>query len=234
MDNNDIDKLFLKENSVLDAAKKFSKTKIFSKSQLHNEYDNFINQYERLLKQFQKLLKISEYYEKLLEQKNSEINKLNAEKNKILEEEVLKQNEELKLKNNALVEILNNFQSEKDNLKEIVFTNLELLFSSQLIKIIHEVEIGRKDKALKYLAILEKNLTDFTDPFTSKFKNLKFKLSPKEFQICEFIRSGLLAKEIASMMNITEQAIKWHKKNITNKLELNKHNIKLKNYLMKL
>lgn len=232
MKNKDIEKLFVKENKIInDSIKVYNDSKT-TKIEIKNNFNKLITEYQKLLKQFQKVLKISDNQAKILDQQKEKLIKLTVDKNEFLEKEVLLRTEELKKKNITLEEILQNLHKEKESLQEIVCDNIEILVSSQIKKIKLEVETGKNAKALQYLKILEKNLDEICSPFTDKFKKLKSSLTAQEYQICEFIRSGMRAKEIAMMLNVTEPTVKWHKKKITEKLQLNKQNIKLKDYLV--
>jgi DNA-binding NarL/FixJ family response regulator len=151
-----------------------------------------------------------------------------------LKETIVKRTNELNKKKSALGEFFSHFEEEKKNIKGIVSDNINYLLAEPMRKLKLELFAGRTQKALKYAEILENNINHFSAPFADKFIKLKYLLSSQEYQICEFTRNGMRSKEIGIMLNITESTVKWHKKNICDKLKLNKQNIKLKTYLKQL
>jgi DNA-binding CsgD family transcriptional regulator len=56
-------------------------------------------------------------------------------------------------------------------------------------------------------------------------------VTPKELEIAALVRDGMSCKEIAAVMSILENAVKFHRFNIRGKLGLNKKSINLRSYL---
>jgi DNA-binding CsgD family transcriptional regulator len=56
-------------------------------------------------------------------------------------------------------------------------------------------------------------------------------LTPRELEIAALVREGMRCKEIAAVMSISENAVKFHRFNLRHKLGLNKRNINLRSYL---
>ncbi|HON55889.1 MAG TPA: helix-turn-helix transcriptional regulator, partial [bacterium] len=63
------------------------------------------------------------------------------------------------------------------------------------------------------------------------FKQMLTKLSPREFEVCSLIKDGKLNKEIADILNISEEAVKFHRKNIREKFNIKNKDINLQYFL---
>ncbi|MCA9398664.1 MAG: PAS domain S-box protein, partial [Candidatus Omnitrophica bacterium] len=137
------------------------------------------------------------------------------------------QKEALEQKNAALREILEQIEIEKKQIKEDVVSNVEALLMPSLRK------LRRKGSRLdlKNIKVLENNIKDLTAPFGSKVSDKKWKLTPREIEICNLIKNGLSSKEISKMLNVSFRTVEIHRNNIRKKLEINKKNINLAAYL---
>lgn len=112
-----------------------------------------------------------------------------------------------------------------DNNKPVIYQILECGVSSFLTKNCGENEIieavkatakGEKffcNKILEFL--LEKSFAKDTD------KNRSTPLTNREIEIVQLVAKGLLAKEIAGVLNLSTHTVYTHRKNIMKKLHLN-------------
>jgi DNA-binding CsgD family transcriptional regulator len=66
-------------------------------------------------------------------------------------------------------------------------------------------------------------------PAVSSEKTLR--LTRREMEICDLIKSGLSSLEIARKLNLSIRSVENHRKNIRRKLELTNKNINLVTYL---
>ena len=82
--------------------------------------------------------------------------------------------------------------------------------------------------------ILESHLDKIVAPFTSKLFYRSLKLTPSEIKLANFIKDGRTTKEIAALMNLSENTIKAHRYNIRKKLGLKRKKINLRSYLRSL
>ena len=57
------------------------------------------------------------------------------------------------------------------------------------------------------------------------------RVTPKELEIAALVRDGMSCKEIAEVMRVSENAVRFHRFNIRHKLGLNKKSINLRSYL---
>ena len=56
-------------------------------------------------------------------------------------------------------------------------------------------------------------------------------LTQMEMRVADFVRSGRSCKDIASLLNITMNAVSFHRKNIRRKLGINKKKVNLQSCL---
>lgn len=131
----------------------------------------------------------------------------------------------LEQKNIALRELLEHVEIEKKIIKEQVHANVENL----LLPILKKVKMKNGDD--KYLELLEHNLKDLTSSFGMKITDVHLRLSPREIEICNMIRSGFTSKEIAKALDITYKTAEKHRNNIRKKLGIVKKDINLVTFL---
>ncbi len=58
-----------------------------------------------------------------------------------------------------------------------------------------------------------------------------FALTPSEIQIADLIKQGKTSKEIASILNISPNAVAFHRGNLRKKLGLSNKKVNLRTYL---
>ncbi len=145
------------------------------------------------------------------------------------EQEIKEKNQELKEANITLKNVLTHIEEEKIGIKENINLNLEKTVLPVVAKI---KEKRRYDKNL--MGLLEKNLQQLSSNFYHKVNNYKLKLSPTEIKVCQYVRSGYQAKEIATFMGIAPSTIHVHKERIRRKLGLTNKPINLKTFLSEL
>ena len=133
-------------------------------------------------------------------------------------------------KNSALKEILEQIEIEKKHIKEDVFLNSEEVLLPALKK------LRRKGSPLdkKYIDILEKSLKSLTSSFGRNVSEKKFKLSPREVEVANLIKSGISGKEISAMLNISFKTVETHRNKIRKKLDILNKDINLTTYLQTL
>ena len=144
---------------------------------------------------------------------------------KSLEETLKKRTQEITQKNIALGEILGRLEIEKKQVQDNIIANVENL----LLPVIQKLKI--EGDSQKYLDLLKKNIEELTSPFGLKLTGKKYKLSPREIEICNMIKSGLASKEISKLLNISLRTIEKHRDNIRNKLGITKNDANLSSFL---
>ncbi len=131
--------------------------------------------------------------------------------------EQLKQDREsLRRKNIALREVLEQIETEKEDLKQQIAGNIETRVKNTLLRM---KEIAPPDMRT-YIAMLEKDLDEIASPFIDKLRAAFSKLSPRELEICYMIKNGMRSKEIADFLNISPATVNKHREIIRRKFEL--------------
>jgi PAS domain S-box-containing protein len=146
------------------------------------------------------------------------------EKEKALQEQA----ESLKEVNTALKVLLDHRQDEKVKLEENILGNVKKLVFPYLTRL-KRGQLSEEQKTL--LGIVESNLAQITSQFTTRLSSTTIGLTPKELEIAALVRDGMSCKEIAAVMNVSENAVRFHRFNIRHKLGLNKKSINLRSYL---
>jgi PAS domain S-box-containing protein len=154
-------------------------------------------------------------------------------------EKCLKENEvklELEAKrleeaNTALKVLLDYRGEEKRKIQENVVnavTRLVLPFVQKLENTLLD------DKQRVLIEAIKSNLTEITAPFTVKLSQVHAGFSPTELAVANLVRLGKSIKEAADVLCITEDTIRFHRKNIRVKLGLKRKKINLYSYLQQL
>ena len=146
--------------------------------------------------------------------------------------ELNKRTEELKYKNIALREILTQIEIEKREMESQILTNVESLILPTLNKL-KNLRLSPKSRA-KYIDLLQNNLNQITSSFGKNVNEKLYRLSPREIEICNLVRSGLANKEIAGLLQISLLTVERHRHNIRQKLGISRKKVNLSTYLLDL
>lgn len=147
-----------------------------------------------------------------------------------LETRVQERTAELREKNTALGVLLKQLEVEKKELSKSILANIESIVAPLITKI----KNNSSSENLKYIELLEIKIKELSSNFGSKISDPQFKLTPKEIEICDLIRSGLSSKEIAGIQKVSAETIETHRSNIRKKLGLANQNVNLTSYLKRL
>jgi DNA-binding CsgD family transcriptional regulator len=164
---------------------------------------------------------IAERLGRTSEQKQAEKALLKSEK------KLTEQNQLLKEKNIALREVMNQIISEKKNLEERVLDNVDEL----LLPLLKRLQNKGSNIETEYFKVFEDNLKKLTSSFGSSISRKIPKLTPRENEICNMIRSGLSSKEIARLLNISYRSVETYRNYIRKKLGITNQKINLTTYL---
>ncbi len=147
-----------------------------------------------------------------------------------LETRVQERTAELSEKNTALGVLLKQLEVEKKELNKSILANIENI----MMPLISKIKANSPEEQLKHIELLEKKIKGLSSDFGSKISAPQFKLTPKEIEICDMIRSGLSSKEIAEIQKVSSETIETHRSNIRKKLGLSNQNVNLTSYLKRL
>jgi PAS domain S-box-containing protein len=133
--------------------------------------------------------------------------------------------EELTQKNIALGEMIKQIDYEKEKIKKEITVNVEELLIPTLKK------LSLNGGSSKYVQLLEHNLEELTASFGSKITDKKNRLTPKEIEICNMVKSGLSSKDIAGLLNVSSLTVSKHRRNIRKKLSISNIDVNLVSFL---
>lgn len=155
---------------------------------------------------------------------------------KLAEEALRKRELELELQtqklaetNTALRVLLKAREEDKRELEEKVLANVKELITPYL-KDLKNTGLDSRQKA--YLEIVESNLNDIISPFLHQLSSKYLNLTPREIQVATLVKEGKATKEIAEMLNLSMNAVDFHRKNIRDKLGLKNKKANLRTHLL--
>lgn len=137
-----------------------------------------------------------------------------------------KTEETLREKNIALKELLTHIEEEKLNIKKEVAKTIDQVLIPTTDKIIEED--GTVNRA--YFDSLKKTLKELSAS-TGGAPHFYSKLTSREVQICNLIKSGVTSKEIADALHLSIETVLKHRNTIRKKLNISKKDITLANFL---
>ena len=133
----------------------------------------------------------------------------------------------LENKNIALREVLDRVQEEKNDMGDRIQYNVDKI----IMPILYALESETPPDQLGYLRMLKDNLEEITSSFSNRLSKEFASLSPVEIQICNFIKNGFTAKEIANLRRISAATVNRHREHIRKKLRLTGKKVNLTTYL---
>ena len=152
------------------------------------------------------------------------------------ENELRKRETELKIQshhlqevNSALKVLLRQREEDKKELQESVVANVEELVFPYLRKF---SEVKLDDRYRAYINIIQSNLNDIISPFIGALSSNLMRLTPTEVQVANFIKHGKTTKDIAEMLNLSVETIKFHRKNIRDKIGIKNKKANLRTHLL--
>ena len=132
----------------------------------------------------------------------------------------------LEKKNEVLRDVLEQLTIEKKNIMDDVAANAENL----LLPLVEKLRA--KGASKKFADLLKKNIQEITIPFGRKLVTKNNRLSPREIEVCNMIRNGMVTKEIAAALNISIRAVEKYRYTLRKKLDLTGEKANLMAYLM--
>lgn len=145
------------------------------------------------------------------------------------EKELEIQSHHLQEVNSALKVLLKQREEDKKELQESIVANVKELVVPYLAKLSQ----GKLDDRQKsYISLAQTNLDDIISPFIGTLSSKYLKLTPTEIQVTSLIKHGKMTKEIAEMLNLSVETIKFHRKNIRRKLGIKSKKANLRTYLL--
>lgn len=144
------------------------------------------------------------------------------------ESELRKRKEELEEVNSALRVLLKKREEDKAALEESVLANVKKTVEPYLERL---KQSRMNDKQREELYILESSIREIISPFVKELSSSYLNLTPTELQVAHLIRQGKSTKEIASILDLSENTVMSHRYRLRNKLGLLKKKTNLHTFL---
>jgi len=141
------------------------------------------------------------------------------------------QTNKLKEVNTALRVLLKRREEDMTELEENVLSNLKQMVIPHIEKL---KKSGLDAEQNAYISILQSSLNDIISPFSHKLSSKYLTLSPREIQVANLVREGKTTKAIADLLNVSPNAIVYHRYHIREKLGLRGKKINLAAHLSSL
>jgi DNA-binding CsgD family transcriptional regulator len=143
--------------------------------------------------------------------------------------ELQKQN--LEEANTALRVLLKKREEDKGELEEKVLSNVKELVNPYLDRL-KNTPLDPQQRA--HLELIESNLNDIISPFLHQLSSKYLNLTPREIEVATLVKEGKATKDIAEMLNLSMNAVDFHRKNIRQKLGLKHKKANLRTHLLSL
>ena len=133
---------------------------------------------------------------------------------------------ELENKNIALRELIIQIGHEKREVERRIMANIEQIILPSLDKI----KLFCREDA--YVNQLINDLKNLTSPLGQRVPEIRARLSPREFEVCNLVKNGFSNKEIGSYLNIAVHTVEKHRRMARKKLGLANKGINLSSFLL--
>ena len=141
-----------------------------------------------------------------------------------------KRNEmQLRKKHIALQEVLTYLEEEKLKIKQQVAKTVDQVLKPALNRLVN----GNKTVNATYFDVLKSGLDELSTS-SDNILQIYSKLTPREIEICNLIKSGASSKDIANSLNISMLTVNKHRERIRKKLVISNKSINLTSYLNRL
>lgn len=147
------------------------------------------------------------------------------------EEELSHRSKELEEVNIALRVLLQRVNKAKEEIEEKIVTNIKRRVLPHLNQLEARLPPGH---TRSYVDVVKKNLGKITETFPQRVSSSSLNLSPREVQVADFIKLGKTNKEMSRLMNISQNAVEFHRNNLRKKLGLKHKKLNLRTHLLSL
>ena len=137
--------------------------------------------------------------------------------------------EELKNTNTALRVLLKQVNENKTEMESKVLDNFTRLVNPYLDLL--EENLAHTPQQ-EYIHVIQKNIKKITSSFSLNLSSSYLGLSPREIQVADLVRQGRANKEAARILNISINAVEFHRNNLRKKLGLQNKKVNLRTYLL--
>lgn len=136
---------------------------------------------------------------------------------------------ELENTNTALRVLLKQVNENKTEMESKVLDNFTRLVNPYLDLLEEYLANTRQHE---YITVIRENIKKITSSFSVNLSSSYLGLSPREIQVADLVRQGRANKETAQILNISVNAVEFHRNNLRKKLGLQNRKINLRTYLL--
>ena len=137
--------------------------------------------------------------------------------------------EELKNTNTALRVLLKQVNENKTDMESRVLDNFARLVNPYLDSLEADLVNTRQHE---YVKVIQENIKKITSAFSQKLSSSYLGLSPREIQVADLVRHGRTNKESAGVLNVSINAVEFHRNNLRRKLGIQNKKVNLRTYLL--
>jgi PAS domain S-box-containing protein len=147
------------------------------------------------------------------------------------EAELAAQSRHLEEVNAALRVLLKQREDDKADLEERLLANVKEL----VLPYVEKLKRSRlHSDQMTLVDILESNMKEIVSPLVTKLSSRFLSLTPTEIQVASLIKDGKTSKEIATLLNASENTVRTHRFHIRSKLGIKNKKVNFRSYLQSL
>ena len=188
----------------------------------------------QIMKEQKKIGEIGVYYlkdKKFLEEEEGLLKVIAERLGKVIKRKEAEKNlnakrKELEESNITLKNVLARIEEERIRINE----NIALNIKKNINPIIMKIRNWNSCDATT-INLLQNKIDNITSDFYRNIVSFKFSLTPAEVRICDLVKTGYRAKEIADLLSIAVSTVQIHKENIRKKVGITNKPINLTTFL---
>lgn len=138
--------------------------------------------------------------------------------------------QELEGANIALRVLLKQASEAKEEMEDKILDNIKELILPHLDKLTESLQ--PESAQYSRVNIIRENMKKITSSFTKTLSSRYLGLSPREIQVANLVRQGKSNIEAARLLDISKNAVEFHRNNIRKKLGLKNKRVNLRSYLL--
>ena len=147
------------------------------------------------------------------------------------EAELVEKSRHLEEVNAALKVLLKQRENDKADLEERLLANVKEL----VMPYVEKLKNSRlHSDQMTLVGILESNMKEIVSPFVTRLSSRFLSLTPTEIQVASLIKDGKTSKEIAALLNASENTVRTHRFHIRSKLGIKNRKVNFRSYLQSL
>ena len=136
---------------------------------------------------------------------------------------------ELENTNTALRVLLKQVNENKTEMETKVLDNFARLVAPYLDTL--EENLANTPQQ-EYIKVIRENINKITSSFSMTLSSSYLGLSPREIQVADLVRHGRTNKEAARILNISINAVEFHRNNLRKKLGIQNRKVNLRTHLL--